>query len=98
MTEAKPKPAAKPRAKPGLDAARLRRLAALIEELKATRLADLVHRLETEEGAKIADKGPAAGWAVNLAGIRATGTSGQHGALSNWANAARRAANAAEAA
>lgn len=90
--------ALKPKPKPKHDPARLRRLAATIEELKGTRLTDLVHRLETEEGAKIAYKGPAAGWAVNLAGIRATGTSGQHGALSNWANAARRAANAAEAA
>lgn len=91
------KTATAPKAKPKLDAARLTRLADRIEVMKGTRLIDLIHELETEEKAKIADKGPAIGWAVNLAGVKATGTAGAASALTNWANAARRKVRSGEA-
>ncbi|MCB2117923.1 MAG: hypothetical protein KDD95_16980 [Rhodobacteraceae bacterium] len=95
--EKKPRAPRKPKA-PKPDAAKLRALAAEIDAKLNQHQNDLVHRLEAEEGAKIADDGPALGWSVTLAGIRATGTAGVRGALSNWANAARRAALKAEAA
>lgn len=75
----------------------LTRLATRIEEMKGTRLVDLIHELETEQGAKITYKGPALGWQVRMAGISATGTGGQLIALSNWANAARRKVTSGEA-
>lgn len=97
MADTKTKPAPKPKAKPKLDAARLTRLAERIEVMKARRLTDLIHELETEEKAKIADKGPALGWRVSMAGVTATGTGGVLFALSNWANAARRKVRSGEA-
>jgi hypothetical protein len=97
MADINTKATPKPKAKAKLDAARLTRLADRIEVMKARRLTDLIHELETEEKAKIADKGPALGWAVSIAGIRATGTAGILNALTNWANAARRAVRSGEA-
>jgi len=86
----KPKTAAKaPRAPKQIDTDRLGRLAAEITEMLPTRRSDLVHRLETEEGMKMAAKAGAT--EIALAGVRASSTAGEHDALTNWANAARRA-------
>ena len=68
--EKKPRAPRKPKA-PKPDAAKLRALAAEIDAKLNQHQNDLVHRLEAEEGAKIADDGPALGWSVTLAGIRA---------------------------
>lgn len=82
------KRAAAPRRAPSLDTTRLRSLAQVIEDLRLTRQIDLVHRLETEEGAKIGEKRGV--HTVKLAGITETGdTLGL--ALQNWGMAARRA-------
>ncbi len=96
MAKTPTKAAAKPRAKPKLVAETLTRLANRIEELKGTRLTDLVHELETENGAKIADKGTR-GTVVKLAGIETSSMAGVHMALTNWGNAARRAVRTGEA-
>lgn len=86
-------PAAKPkkarRAEVGPDD--LRRLAARIEEMKDTRLPELLDELREAEGMALAQKGTAT--VVSMAGIAATSEAGRHMALSNWANAARRKAN-----
>lgn len=84
----KEKPARAP--KPAADAETLRRLAARIEEMKTDRFGELVEELEASEGAKTADKGPALGWQITMAGIRATGTGGLRWAVDSWAMAARR--------
>lgn len=68
----------------------LRRLAARIEEMKDTRLPELLDELRENEGMVLAQKGTAT--VVSMAGIAATSEAGRHMALSNWANAARRTA------
>lgn len=94
MTDTKPNTARK--AKPKLDAARLTRLADRIEVMKATRLIDLIHELMTEEKAGFGQRDGA--YFVRMAGLTATGTAGEFGALTNWANAARRKVLSGEAA
>lgn len=85
------KPKKAPRAKPVLDHDRLTRLANAIEDLRHSRLTDLREHLEAQEGLRLNDKGNALH--VDLAGLQASSTAGLHDALSNWANAARRAVN-----
>lgn len=97
MTATAKKPARQPKATRSLDADRLARLAGMIEALKATRLTDVVHRLETGEGATIAPVGDR-GTVVKLAGIETSSTAGVSMALTNWANAPRRAVRQAGAA
>ncbi|GGH36240.1 hypothetical protein SAMN05444007_108240 [Cribrihabitans marinus] len=89
------KKAAKPAAKKAprkrkLDLARLRRLADELAEYGRGDLSNLVHRWEAEEGAKF-DEAGTAGSRIRLAGITATSTAGQRGAVTNWGQAARRA-------
>lgn len=73
---------------PKTDTDRLARLVADIEAMKDTRLTELLHRLETEEGMKM--RFSAGAHEVRLAGIRSSGTAGEREALTNWAMAARR--------
>lgn len=73
-----------------LDLDRLRRLADEIEQLHRTHFTDLVARLKAEEGMKFT-KRQLGVTACIMAGITATNTAGERGALTNWANAARRA-------
>ena len=74
-----------------LDAAKLRGLAAEIEEKHKGQFLDLSSRLKLEEGMKLTKiSGGAGGSKCSMAGITATSTSGDHGAVTNWANAARR--------
>ncbi len=76
---------------PTFDADKLTALAAEIEEKHRTRFMDLRARLETEEGMKLTPiRNGAGGSTCRMAGITATSTSGDHGAVTNWANAARR--------
>lgn len=80
--------AAKPRVpKPAADAARLKALAARIEEMKDTRLPELIAEL-IGEGMTLTSPGDAT--KVKLAGITAESRAGRHMALTNWAMAARR--------
>lgn len=75
-----------------LDLDRIRRLAARIEELHRSHFTDLVHQLETEERMVLTKvRNGAGGSTCRMAGITVTSTSGDHGAVTNWANAARRA-------
>ena len=67
---------------------RLRSLAADIEGLHRTHFSELVDRLTSEAGLIQSDIGGAV--QVKMAGIRAQSTAGLHGAVTNWANAARR--------
>lgn len=87
LTLSEPKPKRAP--KPATDTETLRRLAARIEEMRATRMDELIEELAAE-GGRLTDKGPARGYELKLAGITATGTGGQAWALANWAMAARR--------
>lgn len=84
--------------KAALDADKLTALAAEIEAKHRTHFTDLQHRLEAEEGMKLtAIRNGAGGSTCRMAGITATSTSGHHGAVTNWANAARRKLLAMEA-
>lgn len=76
-------------ATPALALDRLTRIAADIEALHRARFTDLVHRLETEEGLAFSD-GSMGEVVCKMAGVRAQSTAGRHGALTNWANKARR--------
>lgn len=84
--------AAKPKAprapKASADAARLKRLAARIEELKDHRLNDLSVELFAAEKMRIKTIDDV--MIVTMAGVRGEGAGGLFVALSNWANAARR--------
>jgi len=73
-----------------LDLDRLRRLAADIEALHRTHYTDLVARFAAEEQLKFT-KRQLGVTACKMAGITATATAGEQAALTNWANAARRA-------
>lgn len=76
-----------------LDAAKLRSLAAEIEEKHRGQFLDLASRLKLEEGMKLTKvSGGAGGSKCTMAGITATSTAGDHSAVTNWANAARRKA------
>lgn len=87
-------PPKKPRrpkaARPGPDPARLRRLVALIDEWLPRRRAELVARLSADEGLILTAHGTGV-TECTLAGVTAGSTAGEHMALANWANAARRA-------
>lgn len=82
--------AQRPKPKPKHDPARLRRLADRIEVMKGTRLTDLIHELMAEENAGFGTRNDGAAF-VRMAGITASSTAGDRDALTNWANAARRA-------
>lgn len=87
------KPPKKPRAprKAKLDPDRLERLAGEIEEYRhGGGMTNLLTELLADEGAVFNDA-PGGGTRVALAGITASSTAGVHGAVMNWANAARRA-------
>lgn len=90
--------AAKPKAprapKAPADTARLQRLAARIEELKDHRFTDLLVELKDSDDMKLTEKGDVTH--ISMAGVKASATAGRHMALSNWANAARRAINQVE--
>lgn len=74
-----------------LDLDQLRRLSADIAENARGDFPALVKRL-TEEGMKLTKvRNGAGGSNCTLAGITASSTAGDHGAVTNWANAARRA-------
>lgn len=76
--------------KPDLDAAKLRELVAVIEDGKH-RFLDLCARLSAEEGMKLSNVTAGAGGSkCEMAGITAGSTAGDHGAVMNWAAAARR--------
>lgn len=76
-----------------LDAAKLRELAAEIELKHKGQFLDLRTRLEREEGMKLTQvKSGGGGSKCAMAGISATSTAGDHAAVTNWANAARRKA------
>lgn len=75
--------------KPATDPDRLRRIISAIETLHRTHFTDLVHLLETEEAMKLnSARDPAS---CKMHGITATSTAGVRGAVTNWAQAARRA-------
>lgn len=77
--------------KTDLNADKLHALAAEIEEKHKGQFLDLRARLEREEGMKLTPiRNGAGGSTCRMAGITATSTSGDHGAVTNWANAARR--------
>ncbi|AQS46538.1 hypothetical protein BMG03_01025 [Thioclava nitratireducens] len=82
--------ATKKKTAPALDLDRLRRLADDIEALHRTHFLDLVARLEAEEGMKFSNRAQG-NTGCRMAGLSAVSTAGKHGALTNWANAARRA-------
>ena len=93
MAETKTKPAARAptrKRKPkGPNRDELKRLVAIGDEFAPTQRVALLHRLETEEGAKTATttNGIAT---FTLAGFKAQSTAGTTDALSNWMNKARR--------
>lgn len=73
-----------------LDREKIELLCAEIAEKNTPRHREnLLDRLETEEGLKI--KEVTGTYKVTMCGLTATGTAGPHMALTNWANAARRA-------
>jgi hypothetical protein len=75
-----------------LDFVRLQALADELAEYGNQDLTNLMRRWEQEEGAKIDNNpAPAGGGRCRLAGVTATSTSGQQGAVRNWGQAARRA-------
>ena len=74
--------------RPAADAETLRRLAARIEEMKDTRLNDLIEELFAAEKMRMKTVGGA--MIIALAGVQAESTAGSHMALTNWAMAARR--------
>lgn len=78
--------AAKP--KPAPDAARLKRLAARIEEMKDTRLPELEDELFRFDKMRMTTANNV--MIITLAGIRGESAAGLHMALTNWAMAARR--------
>lgn len=74
-----------------LDADKLAALAAEIEEKNHRRFLDLRARLEAEEGMKLSPiRSGGGGSTCRMAGVTATSTAGDHGAVTNWAAAARR--------
>lgn len=74
-----------------LNADKLRQIAAEIEEKHKGQFLDLRARLEREERMKLTPiRNGSGGSTCRMAGITATSTSGDHGAVTNWANAARR--------
>lgn len=77
--------------KPNIDFDKLAALASEIEAKHRDVFMALRARLETEEGMKLTPiRNGAGGSTCRMAGITATSTSGDHGAVTNWANAARR--------
>lgn len=94
LTLSTPRKAKKPR-KATPDAARLRRLAARIDEMRDTRLPELLDELAADEGLVVAQKGTA--HVIRMVAVAASSEAGLHMALVNWANAARRMATLAEA-
>lgn len=87
MTDETPK---KPR-KPKPTAAGLRAVAARVDKLLQGSMPDLVEVLESDHSLTLRDAG-LAGVKATMLGVTATSTAGRHGALTNWANAARRKA------
>ncbi len=76
--------------KPDLDPDKLRELIAAIEGGKH-RFLDLCARLAAEEGMRLTKiRNGAGGSKCQMARITATSTAGDHGAVMNWAAAARR--------
>lgn len=75
---------------PTFDADKLAALAHLIEKLHRHSFAKLCVHLAAEEGMKLTPIRNGGGSSCRMAGITATSTSGDHGAVTNWANAARR--------
>lgn len=86
LTLSDPKP--KRTAKRPADLDTLGKLVAYIEEMKDTRLDELVGELMRGDGLVLTQKGDATH--VSLAGIKSSATAGRHQALTNWANAVRR--------
>ena len=85
------KPAPRKRAPKKLDMEKLKRLTAEIAEYQGADQTNLIHRLETEEGMKLAERPKGSGtYVIALAGLKASSTGGAHAALTNWGNAARR--------
>lgn len=87
MTTETKKPRAK-RAPKAPDRDELARLVEIGAEYAPTQRLSLLHRLQTEENAKVTDKGGATHF--TLARLSAQSTAGATDALNNWLNKARR--------
>lgn len=83
-----PAPINAKRSKVRIDPVAVQRAVSEIDDLSRSRFAELKDRLGIAEGMKITDNGHAK--VVRMHGISASSTAGEHGAVTNWANAARR--------
>jgi len=94
MTKPTTKTTQKPtrkRALKKLDLDKLRLLAEEIGSYEGGDKTNLIHRLETEEGMKIKFSPNGGGiYRITMAGLKASSTSSEAYALTNWGNAARR--------